>query len=58
MAEQYSSTAQDVQRGKPTEIDALNGLVAQRGADRGMPTPVNLTLHALVKLREMEHVPR
>ena len=58
MAEQYSSTAQDVQRGKPTEIDALNGLVAQRGAERGIPTPVNLTLHALVKLREMEHAPR
>ena len=57
MAEQYSSTAQDVQRGKPTEIDALNGLVAQRGAERGIPTPVNLTLHALVKLREMERAP-
>ena len=58
MAEQYSSTAQDVQRGKPTEIDALNGLVAQRGAERGIPTPVNLTLHALVKLREMDARPR
>jgi 2-dehydropantoate 2-reductase len=53
MAQQYSSTAQDVQRGKPTEIDALNGYVAQHGAQRGVPTPVNRTLHALVKLREM-----
>jgi 2-dehydropantoate 2-reductase len=52
MAEQYSSTAQDMQRGKPTEIDALNGFVAQRGAELGIPTPVNATLHALVKLRE------
>jgi 2-dehydropantoate 2-reductase len=52
MAQQYSSTAQDVQRGKPTEIDALNGYVAQRGAALGVPTPVNGTLHALVKLRE------
>ncbi len=54
MAEQYSSTAQDIQRGKPTEIDALNGFVAERGAALGIPTPVNRTLHALVKLRELE----
>jgi len=52
MAQQYSSTAQDIQRGKPTEIDALNGLVAARGAELGVATPVNRTLHALVKLRE------
>jgi 2-dehydropantoate 2-reductase len=52
MAQQFSSTAQDIQRGKPTEIDALNGLVAQRGAELGIATPVNRTLHALVKLRE------
>jgi len=52
MAQQYSSTAQDVLRGKPTEIDMLNGHVAARGAALGVPTPVNRTLHALVKLRE------
>jgi hypothetical protein len=52
MAGQYSSTAQDLQRGKPTEIDALNGFVAERGAALGVPTPVNRMLHALVKLRE------
>jgi 2-dehydropantoate 2-reductase len=52
MGEQYSSTAQDIQRGKPTEIDSLNGFVAQRGAELGVATPVNRTLHALVKLRE------
>jgi 2-dehydropantoate 2-reductase len=54
MAEQFSSTAQDIERGKPTEIDALNGFVARRGAELGLSTPVNRTLHALVKLREME----
>jgi 2-dehydropantoate 2-reductase len=47
-----SSTAQDIARGKPTEIDALNGYVARRGAELGIPTPVNRTLHALVKLLE------
>ncbi|HET7097354.1 MAG TPA: ketopantoate reductase family protein [Casimicrobiaceae bacterium] len=52
MPDQYSSTAQDVQRGKATEIDALNGFVAWRGAALGVDAPVNRTLHALVKLRE------
>jgi len=47
-----SSTAQDIARGKRTEIDALNGYVARRGAELGVPTPVNHTLFALVKLLE------
>ena len=47
-----SSTAQDVQRGKRTEIDSLNGYVVRRGAELGVHTPVNSTLTALVKLLE------
>lgn len=47
-----SSTAQDLARGKRTEIDALNGYVARLGAKLGVPTPVNYTLFALVKLAE------
>ncbi len=52
MPSQLSSTAQDLARGKPTEIDHLNGFVARRGAELGIATPVNQTLHALVKLAE------
>ena len=52
LSTQYSSTAQDILRGKPTEIDMLNGYVAERGSALGIDTPVNRTLHALVKLRE------
>lgn len=52
MPAQLSSTAQDLARGKPSEIDHLNGFVARRGAELGVPTPVNRTLHALVKLAE------
>ena len=52
LAQQYSSTAQDILRGKPTEIDALNGFVAARGSALGVDAPINRTLHALVKLRE------
>ena len=47
-----SSTAQDIARGKPTEIDHLNGTIAREGDRLGVPTPVNRTLHALVKLLE------
>jgi 2-dehydropantoate 2-reductase len=52
MSEATSSTAQDIRRGKRTEIDSLNGYVARRGAELGVPTPVNRTLYALVKLLE------
>jgi 2-dehydropantoate 2-reductase len=50
----YSSTARDVARGARTEIDALNGFVVRRGASRGVPTPANQSLVALVKLREAQ----
>jgi 2-dehydropantoate 2-reductase len=52
MPAQYSSTAQDVSRRKPSEIDHLNGFVARRGRELGVAVPVNQTLHALVKLVE------
>ena len=47
-----SSTAQDLARAKRTEIDSLNGYLVRRGAELGVATPVNETLHALVKLLE------
>lgn len=53
MPAQFSSTAQDIGLGKPTEIDALNGHVARRAAALGVAAPVNRTLHALVKLLEL-----
>jgi 2-dehydropantoate 2-reductase len=50
MPGQRSSTAQDMARGRPTEIDHLNGAIVRRGAELGVPTPVNQALFALVKL--------
>ncbi|MBW6493170.1 MAG: ketopantoate reductase family protein [Burkholderiaceae bacterium] len=52
MRGQLSSTAQDMARHKPSEIDHLNGFVSRRGRELGVPTPVNETLYALVKLVE------
>jgi 2-dehydropantoate 2-reductase len=52
MPAQFSSTAQDLARGKRSEIDHLNGFVVRRGHALGIATPVNRVLHALVRLAE------
>jgi 2-dehydropantoate 2-reductase len=52
MAGQRSSTAQDIARGKRTEIDHLNGLLTRLGAQHGIPTPTHQALYALIKLLE------
>ena len=52
MSGALSSTGQDLLRGKRTEIDSLNGYIARRGSELGVPTPVNHALYALVKLAE------
>jgi 2-dehydropantoate 2-reductase len=52
MPGQQSSTAQDLARGKPTEIDYLNGHVVRAGCRHGIATPVNRALQVLVKLCE------
>jgi 2-dehydropantoate 2-reductase len=54
MADAFSSTAQDLNRGRLTEIDALNGYVSRRGAELGIPVPVNHALFTLVKLAEQK----
>ena len=52
MAQAMSSMAQDIQRGKRTEIDSLNGYVVRRATELGLAAPANQTLHALIKLME------
>ncbi|HLK11656.1 MAG TPA: ketopantoate reductase family protein [Candidatus Binatia bacterium] len=50
-AEHRSSMLQDLERGRPTEIDAINGWVAGRGAEIGVAAPVNATLARLIRAR-------
>lgn len=52
MRDASSSTAQDLARGRPTEIDSLNGYVARRGQALGVATAVNRALTTLVRLLE------
>ncbi len=44
-----SSMGQDVDHGRLTEIDAINGIVVSVGERLSLPMPVNRTLTALVK---------
>lgn len=43
------SMLQDVEKGKRTEIDFINGAIVRVGKQHGVPTPVNETLVALMK---------
>jgi 2-dehydropantoate 2-reductase len=52
MPNQLSSTAQDLARGKPSEIDFLNGHIVRKGRELGIATPTNLALLVMVKLAE------
>lgn len=46
-----SSMLQDLERGRPTEIEAINGFVVRRGAALGVPVPVNETLTHMIRAR-------
>ena len=58
MPNQLSSTAQDIARGRASEIDHLNGHVIRRGAVHGLATPANRALFTLVKAIESRDAAR
>jgi 2-dehydropantoate 2-reductase len=45
---QRPSMAQDMQKGRRTEIEFMNGYIAAKGKETGIPTPANLKLVDLV----------
>ena len=47
-AENVSSMLQDMRRGAPTEVDAINGAAVREGERLSIPTPVNWALWNLV----------
>ena len=53
-ARSKTSMLQDVERGIPTEIEALTGAVVKYGKQTGVPTPVCTTLLRLVRAKERE----
>jgi 2-dehydropantoate 2-reductase len=45
---QRPSMAQDIRKGRRTEIDAMNGYIARKGAEAGVPAPSHATLADIV----------
>lgn len=52
MPNQFSSTAQDLAKGKRTEIEHLNGYIVRMGEKLGIATPANRLLMVMIKLME------
>lgn len=52
--EHYPSMHQDLQKGRLTEIDYLNGAVARLGEQAGIPVPVNTLLTRLIHAKEAQ----
>jgi 2-dehydropantoate 2-reductase len=52
VADAKPSMLQDMERGRPTEIEAINGAVVREGQRLGVPTPYNKALLLLVRARE------
>ena len=50
-ASNVSSMLQDIRRGAPTEIDAINGAIVREGERAEVPTPLNWTLWNLVRAK-------
>jgi 2-dehydropantoate 2-reductase len=46
------SMLQDMERGRPTEVEAINGAVVREGERLGVPTPYNRALLHMVRARE------
>jgi 2-dehydropantoate 2-reductase len=53
-----SSMWEDLERGRPTEVDALNGEVVRLAAAAGLAAPANATVMALVRRAEGHGSPR
>jgi 2-dehydropantoate 2-reductase len=53
-----SSMWEDLERGRTTEVDALNGEIVRLAARAGLPAPVNAAIVALIKEAEGHGSPR
>jgi len=51
-AAHWPSMWQDLQAGRPTEIEALNGAICRYGRELGIPTPYIDALTRLVRFRQ------
>lgn len=54
--EQRPSMAQDIAKGRRTETDYINGYIAMRGAEIGVPAPLHARMHEAVQRVERGEV--
>jgi len=54
---QRPSMAQDILKGRRTEIEAMNGFIARKGAECGVPAPANAKLTQIVTKVERGELP-
>ena len=54
---QLATLLQDIKKGKPCEIDAINGVVCEWGRKTGVPTPVNDRIVEIVKKEQAGELP-
>ncbi len=47
--DQRPSMAQDIAKGRRTETDYINGFIAARGTEIGIPAPIQARMHEVVK---------
>ncbi len=52
-----SSMLQDIEAGKPTEIDFINGAIVNIGQKFGIDAPINRILTTLIKAKERSYLP-
>jgi 2-dehydropantoate 2-reductase len=50
----YPSMLQDLDKGKPCEVDAINGVVCEWGKKYDVPTPVNDRIVEVIKKEQNE----
>ena len=55
--EQRPSMAQDIAKGRRTETDYINGFVAERGAEIGVPAPAHAKMNDVVRRVERNEIP-
>ena len=51
------SMLQDLKKGKPCEVDAINGVVCREGRKRGVPTPINDRIVEVIKKEQAGEIP-
>jgi 2-dehydropantoate 2-reductase len=52
------SLLQDILKGRRTEVDYLNGYVARKGREVGVPTPINEAIIAVTRRLEAGDLPQ